>query len=276
MNKVATMSLAGAGGLFLFSVAYIGFAKMNGVPMHTLPVFGSLFPAPPEEEGAHGDEHASEGAEHSTEGAADSTGTEAHETHGEVAGGETHGSKTTPAGTHASSKSNKSREATADLLGSFKFDSPYTSDELRELVETLEKKNAELDRRMAELATKEELADDRLEAIEDRQKALDAMKTELEELQAELAARAEELQDETEKKTEVEQKSIKALGAMFEDGELDALASRLTTYGPKEAAKILVTLTPERAKELLDALPQAKWREFAEAYTKALAAKTAK
>lgn len=273
MNKVATMSLAGAGGLFLFSVAYIGFAKMNGVPMHTLPVFGSLFPAPPAEEGEHGEEHASENGEHAAEGA---TGTEAADPHGEVASGAEHGSKPAPTGTHAPTKSSKSHEATADLLGAFKFDSPYTSDELRELVETLEKKNTELDRRMAELATKEELADDRLEAIEDRQKALDAMKTELEELQAELAARAEELQDETEKKTEVEQKSIKALGAMFEDGELDALASRLTTYGPKEAAKILVTLTPERAKELLDALPQAKWREFAEAYTKALAAKTAK
>lgn len=262
MNKVAKMSLAGAGALFLFSVAYVGFASMNGVPMHTLPVFGSLFPAPPSSEHAQ-DAH----------GAAASADVPEAD-HGEVARetGQTDGGASETGESHARS----SRATQADLLGAFQFDSPYEADELRDLVATLERKNAELDRRLAELATKEELVDDRLEAIEDRQKALDTMKAELEELQAELAARAEELQEGAEQKADVERRSVQALGALFEDGEVDALASRLVSYGPKEAAKILATLTPDRAKELLDALPQPKWREFAEAYTKTVAAQKAK
>ncbi|MBI5432641.1 MAG: hypothetical protein HZA52_07415 [Planctomycetes bacterium] len=272
MNKVATLSLAGAGGLLLFSVAYIGFAKMNHVPLHTLPVFGSLFPKPPAETDEHGepkagDEHASaSGDEHATETPNDE--------HGEVATADPHATPEHSAETkgHAATKGASHGESKADLLGMFQFESPYSADELRELVETVERKNKELDRRMAELSTKEELVDDRLEAIEDRQKALDAMKTELEELQAELAARAEEVQRDGQKKSDEEQKTVKALGALFEEGEADALASRLIGYGPKEASKILATLSPERAKELLDALPQAKWREFAEAYTKTVAA----
>lgn len=259
MNKVASISLAGAGGLMLFSVAYLGFAKMNHVPMHTLPVFGSLFPAPPESEGEHGKSEVAE--------------------HGDQAPTEEHGSEpTTPTKPvdegHAATP--KHGETKADLLGVFQFEAPYSADELRELVATLERKNAELDRRMAQLASKEELVDDRLETIEERQKALDKMKAELEELQSELAARAEELDRDGEKKADEDKKSAKALGSLFVDGEVDALATRLVGYGPREAAKILATLEPDRAKELLDAIPQAKWREFAEAYTKTLAASKTK
>jgi hypothetical protein len=265
MNKVAAISLASAGGLMLFSVAYLGFAKMNHVPMHTLPVFGSLFPAPPDGEDEHGP---SSVAEHGDEPYADPNVSDGHDA-------EATSHDAPPSEKHAPAPS-KHGEAKADLLGMFQFESPYTAEEMRELVETLERKNAELDRRMAQLATKEELVDDRLETIEERQKALDAMKAELEELQSELAARAEELDREGETKADEEKKSVKALGALFEDGEVDALATRLVGYGPREAAKILATLEPDRAKELLDAIPQAKWREFAEAYTKTAAAQKTK
>jgi flagellar motility protein MotE (MotC chaperone) len=278
MNKVATISLASAGGLLLFSVAYIGFAKLNGVPMHTLPVFGSLFPAPPESEASEDEAHASGTAEGEHGEKPAETNPEGH---GEEVATNEHGEKPIASATEShgashGSESPRREEAKADVLGMFQFESPYTADELRELVSTLERRNKELDRRLAELANKEELADDRLEAIEDRQKALDTMKAELEELQAELAARAEELERDGQKKSDDEQKSVRALGALFEDGEPDALASRLVGYGPKEAAKILATLQPDRAKELLDALPQAKWREFAEAYTKTVAAQKTK
>ena len=53
------------------------------------------------------------------------------------------------------------------------------------------------------------------------------------------------------------------------EGETEVLIQRLAGFSPEESAKILIRLTPARAKELLDALPNARWREFAEAYARA-------
>lgn len=249
MNKVATYSLIGAGALALFSAAYIGFAKMHGAPMHELPVFGALFPAPEkpaESEAPVGDEHASAATE------------PAPPEHTEAP-------KPAPAA--------QLREQKADLFSMFQLQSPYSADELRALVDGLKTKNQEAERRLAEMTAKEELVRDRLETIAEREKSLERIKTELDQKERELTAREEEVKSEEQKKSDSEEKSAKALGALFGEGEVEVLAPRLASYGAKEAARILVTLDPERAKELLDALPQARWREFAEAYTKLVAAR---
>ena len=49
MNKLAILSVSAAVGTALFAVSFLGFAKLNGVPMHTLPVLGGMFSAPPAE-----------------------------------------------------------------------------------------------------------------------------------------------------------------------------------------------------------------------------------
>ena len=56
------------------------------------------------------------------------------------------------------------------------------------------------------------------------------------------------------------------------DGETELLVKRLAGFTPEEGAEILVRLDPVRAKELLDALPPANWRDFAEAYARATSA----
>jgi predicted RNase H-like nuclease (RuvC/YqgF family) len=163
------------------------------------------------------------------------------------------------------------REQKADLFSIFQLESPYSADELRALVDGLKAKNQDAERRLAELTAKEELIRDRLDTIAEREKALERIKTELDQKERELVAREDEVKSEEQKKTDSEEKSAKALGALFGDGDVEVLAPRLASYGSKEAARILVTLDPERAKELLDALPQARWREFAEAYTRLVA-----
>jgi hypothetical protein len=63
------------------------------------------------------------------------------------------------------------------------------------------------------------------------------------------------------------------MGPFFAEGDISDLAKRLVGYEAPAAAKILAKLSPERARELLDALPTAKWREYAEAYIAATTVK---
>jgi hypothetical protein len=229
---------------------------MNGAPMHELAVFGSLFPAPEKsaETDAHaGDEHSAASEPAPVESAEDEQATGEHATQAP---------KPPPA---------HPREQKADLFSMVQLESPYSAEELRALVDGLKSKNHEAERRLAEMTAKDELIRDRLDTIAEREKTLERIRTELDQKERELAAREQEVKSEEQKKSDAEEKSAKALGALFGEGEVEVLAPRLASYGPKEAARILVTLEPERAKELLDALPQARWREFAEAYTKLVA-----
>lgn len=253
MNKVAFYSLIGAASLLLFALAYLGFAKARGAPMHELPVFGSLFPAPEEGEEAHASQaQASEsdtGAEHAS---ATEPTIEAHAAPPERE----------RAPVHTAQK--------ADLLSVFQIESPFTPDELRKLVDGWKTKNQEVEARLGSVIAKEELVQDRLETLGDREKTLERIQRELDQREQALALREQKLARAELTQEDAQAKSAQALGALFVDGEVEILAQRLASYGPKEGARILATLEPDRARELLDAVPQARWREFAEAYTRAI------
>ena len=42
MNKIAILSLSTLGGAALFAVSFLGFAKLNGVPLNELPLVGGM------------------------------------------------------------------------------------------------------------------------------------------------------------------------------------------------------------------------------------------
>src|SRR6185503_17863909 len=44
MSKIAIIALKAVGGAALFGVSYVGFAKVNGVPLNSLPGIGRMFP----------------------------------------------------------------------------------------------------------------------------------------------------------------------------------------------------------------------------------------
>ena len=290
MNKVATISLSAIGLSALFAVAFIGFAKVNGAPLHTLPVIGSLFP---EEAGEHGtDEHgtAPETAHGETSPAGDPHGTpeSGHGTeapHGaQPAHGDEHAAdpaaghgETVAAAGHGGHEAPPKpdvgvRNVQAGVFGMLDGDALYGQDELRTLADSLRAKNRTADQRLADLDRREELLQDRLTALEERRRTLEDFAKQLESREREVAAReAEAGRDDT----VAEGGGLRALPAgelasFFAEGETEVLVQRLAGFTAADTAEILARLTPARAKELLDALPSARWRECAEAYALAV------
>jgi hypothetical protein len=94
------------------------------------------------------------------------------------------------------------------------------------------------------------------------------LRQELERYQIELNARASEL--------DTGDGAVKAAGPapvldnvarLFEVGDAEELRDRLLAYSATEAARILSNLDGERAAELLNALPDDKWKEYVDAFS---------
>ena len=289
MNKIAVISLSVLGGSALFAVSFLGFAKINGVALHSLPVVGGMFP--PEPESA---EHAAESAHADGDHTATPTSAEEHgkepatpTTH-KAEGGEV--AKATPASDPAHSdaaakspvqpevsKSAKpapiahAREAHASIFDMLDADSLYTQDELRALANSLRARNREVEQRAQELDRREDLLTDRLTALDERRKTLDEFGKQLDARERELkAGEAEGRRDaQSGSKSADEKPAAGDLSIFFGEGEAEVLVKRLAGFTAEETARILIKLPPARAKELLDALPSARWRECAEAYSRA-------
>ena len=258
MNKIAMISLSAVGSTALFAVSFIGFAKLNGVPLHSLPVIGGMFPAE-EQEPSHGqdstplpappvDEHAPEPA---------------HETNN-------HGTQPVakPLEPTTVARTEPARAGIFDLLDA---DSLYSKDELKSLADSLRVKNREVDLRATELDRREDLLTDRLAALDERRRTMDEFAARLDARERELKAREAEAGRDAKTGAAAEGSSLPAadLSEFFNDGETEVLVQRLAGFSPLEMARILIKLPPTRAKELLDALPSARWRECAEAYARA-------
>lgn len=287
MNKIAVISLSVLGGSALFAVSFLGFAKLNGVALHTLPVVGGMFPPEPENsehpaESAHVD-----GAPSATP-SAEEHGKEPATTLPKSGGAEV--AKATPVFDPAhpnadanglvqpeASKSAKpaaiphAREAHAGIFDMLDADSLYTQDELRALANSLRARNREVEQRAQELDRREDLLTDRLTALDERRRTLDEFGKQLDARERELkAGEAEGKRDaQTGSKSADENPPAGDLSIFFGEGEVEVLVKRLAGFTAVETAKILIKLPPARAKELLDALPSARWRECAEAYSRA-------
>lgn len=230
MNKNAKIALYSAGGVGGFAAAYVLFALMMGAPPHAIPVVGALFPAPAE-------------------------------TQNEPA-------RTAPviASEPKSEPKSERRTATAGLMDAFQIQSPYSSTELETLAAELKRKNSDLDVRLAELERREKEASARAEQLDEHYAELQRLQHELEEREKELAGRETTAAETDRTRFEREQQGWTRLAKLFADGDAAELGTRLAEYAPGDAARILHALKPARAKELLENVGAAKWREYADAY----------
>ncbi len=288
MNKIAVISLSVVGGSALFAVAFLGFAKINGVALHTLPVVGGMFPPEPENP-EHGAESAhAEGTPGTTPPSAEEHGKEPATTTPKSGGAEV--AKATPVfdPAHPNADANglvqpdaskpvkpaaipHVREAHAGIFDMLDADSLYTQDELRALANSLRARNREVEQRAQELDRREDLLTDRLTALDERRRTLDEFGKQLDARERELKAGEAEGKRDAQTGAKPADGKLPAgdLSSFFDEGETEVLVKRLAGFTPEETAQILVKLSPARAKELLDAMPSARWRECAEAYSRA-------
>lgn len=301
MNKVATISLSAFGLAALFATAFVGFAKVNGTPLHSLPVIGGMFPEEHAADGhgaapGHDDPHATSAGEHGP--AAGPRGTDAHPDehatqadghattpsesaagHAAPGAGDAHAASADPhaedgahGGANATPPSARPRTVQAGVFAMLDGDALYGQDELRALADSLRAKNKSADQRIADVERREDLLQDRLTAMEERRRTLEDYAKQLEAREREVAAREAEAKRDDAAAAGQASRSVPPgeLASFFADGEIEVLVQRLTGFTAADAAEILARLSPARAKELLDALPTARWREFAEAYAAAV------
>ena len=234
MNKNAKIGLYAGGGLLGFGLAYIAFALMLGVQPHDIPVAGAIFPKPPD-----------------------------------AAQKEESPAPQEPTSVSEPRRGSTKEPARAGLLDVFQIESPYSASELESLVAELKRKSKELDQRSTELSERERRAEERSEFLDEQYAELQRLRNGLEQWESELELRQNEVENGEKARVERERSGWATLGKLFSEGDAAEQGKRLAQYAPEDAAKILQTLKPARAKELLDNVGGDKWKEYAEAFRNA-------
>lgn len=228
MNKGVKIGLMAGGGLVGFTVAYAAFALLMGVQPHALPLIGKAFPTPP-------------GEEQQT-------------------------TTTPPVNDPAQTAPRQTQTAGIGLLDVFQIESPYSPKELEQLVGDLKRKSKEYDQRLLELSERERRAAERSEFLDEQYAQLQRLRTGLEQWEGELTQRGTEIKRDEQARIEREEESWAKLGKLFAEGDASEQGKRMASYTPEQAARILQSMKPARAKELLDNVGADKWKEFADAY----------
>lgn len=230
MKKLFKPAALALGAAFLFTAAFLGFALMRADGPHELPLIGGMFPAPAAEP-------------------------EAEAATAEVAEPE--------AGAPA-------QRAGLGLLDVFRVESPMAKEELAALAASLKSRLAALDARAAELERGEAQLAERALLLDDQMSTIHALRTELERWQTELEQREAALQKGEGEAAARDAESWGKLSKLFEKGDATSLAAKLAGYTPDEAAQVLVGLKPDRARELLEKLGGESWKDYWDAYRRAL------
>jgi hypothetical protein len=228
MKKPVKYALIGLGVLELFVAALFGFAILLGAHMHRLPLVGAMFPDPAQAEGPVDHQAALKEP-----------------------------IETPP----------KPQIAKLGVLETFSMQAPYSSSELKKLVEDLKAKDRELELRHGELNQRESILDQRAELLDEKYADLRELFGRLEERAEELDLREAEIGRAEDAKTAREEESWDTLSQLFADGDAEELSGKLLGYEPEQAARLLQRLDPDRAKELLEALPEERWQAYAEAFS---------
>ncbi|MEZ5977605.1 MAG: hypothetical protein R3F34_05235 [Planctomycetota bacterium] len=247
MVKPIELALLGVGGTSLFTVCFLGFASITGVPMHSVPVIGSVFPAPPEPE------------EDPVVVVHDPTNPESVMPQREL-----------------TQEDRKALESSIASLNSWSLPPPYEIEEVARLIDELTAAKTEVERREAELDTKEaDFAEDLLRLqqrgtqMEELRHSLEQREAAVDRKEAELQQLATELDRPDLVRSENAEKELLRKSLFFQTGDVESLAKRLVTFQPAEAAAILHKLEDEsRAVDILNALPADSWQEYMEAFSK--------
>jgi flagellar motility protein MotE (MotC chaperone)/flagellar biosynthesis chaperone FliJ len=157
-------------------------------------------------------------------------------------------------------------QAHAGVLGVFQVPAPLSNARLRELSEELQTELRRVREVSAELRARAEALAEREAALGERQDQLARLRTQLDALELDLRLRQQETVRDERVQTERERASWRRVARSFEEGDAGDLAERLTSFAPGEAALVLRELSDERAAALLQALPQAVYRDFVDAF----------
>lgn len=231
MSKLLEIGVLSVGGLCLFAVSFVGFALSAGVPMRDVAVIGPLF----EESGP------------------------------------------APAPAQKAPSISQAPELTDEqiiqsnlgLLSTWSFDSSVDPEAIQAIVDRVKAKEEDLDRRELEVARQESYVADRLEALSEQHEVLEDIRAELESMDSNLRLRQEEVRRDEDAELEKSRAHWVETSKLFVDGDAAGLAPRLLKFAPEESGLILRALPPDRATELLDALPDDDWKTYADAYTRA-------
>lgn len=228
MSKIGSVIALSSGGLAVFTMAYIGVATVQGASVREIPPFSWMARDIP---------------------AIDPTST-----------------TPPPIPTPLAPKSELPvvPPMTAGVLGAFVLPSPFDSRELQDLQRRLVE-------RTEEIAEERRALDQRARDLDDWQESLEVRTRELEELRGRIGEGLippKATPEAAAVATEQDRASWRAMAALFEDGDLDELATRLVSFEPDEAAQILAGLEPERAAQLLNSLPEADYRRYFDAWRK--------
>ncbi|HVS18008.1 MAG TPA: hypothetical protein VMT18_05360 [Planctomycetota bacterium] len=161
-------------------------------------------------------------------------------------------------------------QAGLGLLDVFRIDSPIAKEELATLASTLKTRLAALDERAAELARAEARLAERSALLDEQMATINDLRTELERWQTELEARAAVVRRDEDAAGARDAESWSKLSKLFEKGDAASLAAKLGGYPPDDAARVLVGLKPDRARELLEKLGGESWKDYWDAYRVAL------
>lgn len=164
----------------------------------------------------------------------------------------------------------EAEQAGLGLLDVFRIDSPIAKEELATLAATLKTRLAALDAREAELGRSEARLAERAALLDEQMVTINELRTELERWQTELEARAAEVRRDEDAAAARDDESWSKLSKLFEKGDAASLAAKLGGYPPEQAAKVLVGLKPDRARDLLEKLGGENWKDYWEAYRVAL------
>ena len=227
MSKALAIAAYALGGSALFCGAFLSFAVFSGQPLDKVAGLGGFVPVPPSDDTA-------------TSPVVDAP---------------------PPV---------KSREelvqAHAGVLGVFQVPAPLSNAQLRSLSEELQTEIGNVRQVSASLRAREEALVEREAGLAERQAQLAKLRAELDALEQDLRLRQSEMRRDETVQTERERASWRRVARSFEEGDAGELAERLTSFQPTEAAYVLRELPDERAAALLQALPQAVYRDFVDAF----------
>ena len=230
MNKILQYLGLASLAVLLFGGAFLGFAKISGAPMHTLPVVGGFFGAPTEDDA--------------------------------VADAPDDAERSSPARTVEDQV-----QAGANVLGAFVLPSPYTAEQLKDLELQLKSKLREAQLELDRMSLRRIELDEREVALQDRWAELQELRNTLERFEEDLNQRAEEIERDESARNAKERAALQDLAKVFESGEAAELVDKLKAYGEEDAAKLLAMMDVERAAELLRAMDAETSVRFSKAYT---------
>ncbi len=223
MNNLLKYVAYGIGGLSLLIGSFVTFSVLTGTPMHEMKAVGGIFP-----ESVTAEEVVSDNNQ-------------------------------LPIPEEERSQDVRSPRQVYDTastpLGAFALQDPFSAEELRNLEERLQRKLDAVAMRARELDQRERELDEERQHVQDLYVEITELRTSLLNQSAENEAASDEVGRDVEVLAEQKAKVYKQMASIFEETEAAEAAAMLTdNYAPKEAAKVLVHLEPERVRELMGAI----------------------